>query len=366
MIPTFEKALPLPAALVEALKKTEQNPRYHAEGNVYNHILLVLKQIEEYLDRFDLTEEERIVLYWTGLLHDIGKATATKWQNGRWKAHGHEIAGIAPAREILLNQPEITSQQRKKILDLVRWHSVPRKWMARQASLEEYILLHTRTDLRLLGIFGWFDMAGRICDRKAENMHLLDTFNQEIVPEVIRQVGSFDTLQKAYQQADYQRKNTLWSAYNWKNVRLLKKLLQAPAPAQPVRSHWFCVVPIGLPNEKLQQYLEQYFPQHPRFQLSGKPYAEADHTARQSMERSMRNFISVYAESSRSILIEGPFWKKELREIMTQAVRHQGGQLHFLYLEQGSETSDDHRNLQKYLQLPHPWEAHKLEIQELR
>ena len=73
MLLTKELTLPLSDAHIKQLKATEQNPKYHAEGNVYNHTLLVLEQFYQYAESYPLSEEEKIILYWAAVLHDIGK-----------------------------------------------------------------------------------------------------------------------------------------------------------------------------------------------------------------------------------------------------------------------------------------------------
>lgn len=53
---------------IEQLKNVPQPPEFHAEGDVWNHTLLALKNIND-LPKEKITEE----LVWTVLLHDIGK-----------------------------------------------------------------------------------------------------------------------------------------------------------------------------------------------------------------------------------------------------------------------------------------------------
>lgn len=182
MVPTVETELPLPGEYIERMKATKQNPRYHAEGSVYNHTLLVLKAFQNHASEFDLTESEREVLFWACILHDIGKPAVTQWKNGRWVAQGHEEAGVPIAQSILLSHPELSLPQREQILDLVRWHYVPLRWGLKQVELEQYKQLSRQTDFRLLGIFAYFDILGRLCERKPAVLSLIRHFNEYIVP----------------------------------------------------------------------------------------------------------------------------------------------------------------------------------------
>ncbi|MEM7039885.1 MAG: HD domain-containing protein [Bacteroidota bacterium] len=117
--------LPLPSHLLEQLSQTEQNPRFHAEGSVLAHTEMVLEKFHELKGEFSLSESEQKVLYWASIVHDLGKIPNTVNVAGRWKAPGHERAGVPLARNILLAQPDISTAERHQILDLVRWHGVP-------------------------------------------------------------------------------------------------------------------------------------------------------------------------------------------------------------------------------------------------
>ena len=61
-----------------------QSPEYHAEGDVLTHTRLAVEAI-------DPAADQRV--FWAVLLHDIGKAQTTRFEAGRWRAHGHDRAG---------------------------------------------------------------------------------------------------------------------------------------------------------------------------------------------------------------------------------------------------------------------------------
>lgn len=78
-----------------ALHGCEQDPEFHPEGDVWVHTLLVLNEAAR-LGR-DFPKEQRLILGLAALLHDLGKPSTTRRENGRICAHGHEHAGIKPA-----------------------------------------------------------------------------------------------------------------------------------------------------------------------------------------------------------------------------------------------------------------------------
>lgn len=68
-----------PKEIVEALKNTEQNPKYHPEGQVYWHIKKVFNALRD--------NDLKIA----ALFHDLGKIQATKKnEKGQITSIGHE------------------------------------------------------------------------------------------------------------------------------------------------------------------------------------------------------------------------------------------------------------------------------------
>lgn len=106
-----------PFTMVSCLENVEQNIKFHPEGNVLNHTLMVL---DEAASRKDESKNER-VLMWSALLHDIGKAPATKIRNGRITSYNHEKIGSVMAGEFLkVFTDDIVFI--KNVTSMVRWH----------------------------------------------------------------------------------------------------------------------------------------------------------------------------------------------------------------------------------------------------
>ena len=78
-----------PFSLLEQLQLTEQSPKYHPEGNVWNHTMLVLDEAAKVRNRSNNPE----VFMWSALLHDIGKPSTTKRRKGRIISYDHDIEG---------------------------------------------------------------------------------------------------------------------------------------------------------------------------------------------------------------------------------------------------------------------------------
>ena len=89
--------LKYPFNMLNKLKDTEQSPKYHPEGNVWNHTLLV---VDEAASR-KASSINPTVFMWSALLHDIGKPAATKVRKDRITAYGHDKVGAQLSKEFL-------------------------------------------------------------------------------------------------------------------------------------------------------------------------------------------------------------------------------------------------------------------------
>lgn len=76
---------------IEAMIGVEQNPRYHPEGDVFEHTMLVIDAAAQLRDR----AEQPLAFMLAALMHDLGKIVATEVQeDGRITAYGHEVQGL--------------------------------------------------------------------------------------------------------------------------------------------------------------------------------------------------------------------------------------------------------------------------------
>lgn len=105
---------------VEALIKVEQNPKYHSEGNVYAHTMLVL---DEAAKRRELTEN-KLGFMLSALTHDFGKALTTEFVDGALHSYRHEKAGLPLIERFLLR---LTRDKKliRYVLNLAEHHMRP-------------------------------------------------------------------------------------------------------------------------------------------------------------------------------------------------------------------------------------------------
>ncbi|MEW6157805.1 MAG: CCA tRNA nucleotidyltransferase [Verrucomicrobiota bacterium] len=106
----LEIVLPEIAATLDC----EQSPDYHPEGNVFNHVRLILSHLQS--DAPD-------ALIWSALLHDVAKpVTASRdAASGRIRFYGHEKVGAEMAAKIL-RRLRFPRKQIEEVVACVRYH----------------------------------------------------------------------------------------------------------------------------------------------------------------------------------------------------------------------------------------------------
>lgn len=358
------------------MSQTPQNPRYHAEGNVWNHTLMVLEEFHRLANREALSREDHEVLYWAALLHDIGKPRVTTWKNNRWVAHGHEKAGVSLARNILLQHPEISAFQRTRILDLVRWHHVPLRYGLQQVDLSAYKYIATRTDLRLLAIFGLMDTRGRICERKEEVVQLVSDFLYQIVPRIEGEMGTFDEIQTRFQQASPHTKNLLWVALQQRDFASIARYMGGGAPPESTLVPR-CYLTIGAPRSGKTDYVKRHFAQCSYFNLSSmEPVVPAPEDPHPSFDlRALEDFLQRQFSQGLDVVVDGRNLQAAWREKIANLVRSFHAEVHYLFFDRSLDAilanneREDHRLPEQevttafdHLIMPHPWEAHALQL----
>lgn len=138
-----------PFSMLSDLINTDQNTKYHPEGAVWNHVMMV---VDEAATRREESENPRAFM-WAALLHDIGKAPTTRIRKGKITSYNHEKVGHDMALEFLRSFTE-DEELIEGVSSLVRWHMEPLfaaknlpfaniKQMLRETSLDEIALLST-------------------------------------------------------------------------------------------------------------------------------------------------------------------------------------------------------------------------------
>ena len=106
-----------PLSMIKDLQGVDQNPKFHPEGNVFIHTMMV---VDEGAKNREKSNDKRAFM-WALLLHDIGKKPTTKMRKGRLTSYNHESVGADMTKEFLtyFNEEESFTS---KVTALVRWH----------------------------------------------------------------------------------------------------------------------------------------------------------------------------------------------------------------------------------------------------
>lgn len=112
------------------MSRTEQNPVYHGEGDVWTHTRLVCEALLGLEEFRALAGQQRQTVFLACLLHDIGKIHATRWEDGRWTSPNHSLIGAKMARAFLWQELGLCGtaekqQLRETVCLLIRYHSTP-------------------------------------------------------------------------------------------------------------------------------------------------------------------------------------------------------------------------------------------------
>lgn len=106
-----------PLSMIKELKDVEQNPKFHPEGNVFIHTMMV---VDEGAKNRRKSKNKRAFM-WALLLHDIGKKPTTKMRKGKLTSYDHDKVGEGMAKEFLkyFNEDDYFIDE---VTSLVRWH----------------------------------------------------------------------------------------------------------------------------------------------------------------------------------------------------------------------------------------------------
>jgi len=106
---------------LNALIGVPQDPKWHPEGDVWIHTLLV---IDEAAKLRISVEKHDLELMYGALCHDFGKPLTTEFIRGRWRSPCHDIKGVLPTEHFLRR---ITDDQNliEQVKNLVKEHLRP-------------------------------------------------------------------------------------------------------------------------------------------------------------------------------------------------------------------------------------------------
>lgn len=118
-------------AEVEALIGIKQNPKYHSEGDVWTHTMLVVDAAAKYKH----LAKNPLAFMLSALTHDFGKIICTEEINGQIHSYNHEEAGVELVEKFL---KRLTNEQKliKYVLNMCSLHMKPNTYARDKSSVK--------------------------------------------------------------------------------------------------------------------------------------------------------------------------------------------------------------------------------------
>ena len=116
---------------VEALIGVPQEPRFHREGDVWTHTMLVLDHAAALRSR----ARQPFPFMLAALCHDLGKPAATEYVRGRIHAYDHESAGV-PLADALVRRIVGDKAAAAYVRNMVQLHMKPNALVGADASIK--------------------------------------------------------------------------------------------------------------------------------------------------------------------------------------------------------------------------------------
>lgn len=250
------------SSFVIPMSRMEQNPTFHAEGNVWTHTKMVCKTLVK-LDSFrDLSEDRQQAVFLAALLHDIGKVPTTRWEDEKWTSPNHTLVGSKMARQFLWQELGLCGttekqQFRETVCNLIRYHSFPphaiddpdgkRKLLAIAANGELCPLF----TIELLCVLCESDALGRVCQEEQEWIHMAEQV--QLCREFAKESGCYDS------PFPFSSAHTRYSYFAGKDI--------APAVELYDDTWGEVVLMSGLPGTGKDTWINEHYPDLPMISL---------------------------------------------------------------------------------------------------
>ncbi|MCH3964434.1 MAG: HD domain-containing protein [Clostridium sp.] len=163
-----------PFDMLYKLKITEQSPKYHPEGNVWNHTMLVVDEAAN----VKIKSRDQRVFMWAALLHDIGKSSTTRNRKGKITSYDHDKVGARLVNEFLsCFTDDIIFID--KVSWLVRYH-MNILFVTKNLPFADIDGMKQHTDVMEVALLGFCDRMGRLNSSRQEEWKNIMQFLKNI------------------------------------------------------------------------------------------------------------------------------------------------------------------------------------------
>jgi predicted kinase len=169
---------------LRAMEGVPQDPIFHAEGDVLIHTRRVVEALIGLEAWRNLPDQERMLLFASALLHDVGKPLCTKKdETGRISSRGHAQKGEFITRQILWTGQELEAPlpfiPREYIASLVRFHGLPLQFLHWTKPERTIIAASQRVRMDMIATLAEADVKGRICSDANELLERIELFRAQ-------------------------------------------------------------------------------------------------------------------------------------------------------------------------------------------
>ncbi len=187
---------------IESLQGVPQDPKWHPEGDVWVHTMLVIDEAAALRNR----DDEDLALMYAALCHDFGKPAVSVEHDGRVRTPRHDVIGARMAREFLerLRAPDRLCDQ---VEALVKYHLAPALFVAQGTTARGYRRLARNLDkagvnIALLVRVARADHWGRTTDEANRRIFpAADTFVAEAEKASVVDAAPTDVVRGRHLQA---------------------------------------------------------------------------------------------------------------------------------------------------------------------
>ena len=160
----------VPFNMIYNLRTTEQSPKYHPEGNVWNHTMMVVDEAAKVKSK----SKDLKVFMWAALLHDIGKLSTTKIRNGRITSYDHDKVGEKLAKEFLLHFTD-DNKFINQVCGLIRYH-MHILYVINNLPYKDINGMKKSTDINEVALIGLCDRVGRLGSNRSDEEKTIKRF----------------------------------------------------------------------------------------------------------------------------------------------------------------------------------------------
>ncbi|MEG5000242.1 AAA family ATPase [Microcoleus sp. B4-D4] len=165
---------------IQNLEGCQQDPIYHAEGDVLIHTKMVCEALISSPSWRQLPDEERSILFAAALLHDVAKPAFTKIEaDGRISSKGHARQGARMVRKILSQfEPPVQFEIRETVVAIVQFGSLP-IWLLEKPNPQQSVIKVSQVvRCDFLALLAEADVRGRHCADKQELLDKIQLFRE--------------------------------------------------------------------------------------------------------------------------------------------------------------------------------------------